>query len=430
MKILIWAALSGAAQKKALARPPQKAGANAKDIARILARVKTSGDSAVRAYSRKFDGVAPSMLRVSPDDIEAAVHKTPKVLQRAMRRARANIAAFHKACMPRNAMVETMPGVQCRLLWRPLETVGLYIPGGTAPLFSTLLMQAVPARLAGCHRIVMCTPPGRDGTINPAVLTAAKICGLDEIYAVGGAHAIAAMAFGTESIPKADKIFGPGNAYVTLAKQLAAQDPDGAAIDMPAGPSEVMVIADGRARASWVAADLLAQAEHDTQAQAVLVTTRRALADQVRNAVARQLQDLPRRKIATASLRQARIIVVPNIETALDIANRYAPEHLILHVQKAARLLPRITQAGSIFLGPWTPETAGDYASGTNHVLPTAGAARSHGGLTVQSFMKSMTAQTLTAKGLAQLAPTLTAMADAEGLSAHAAAVRNRLENV
>jgi histidinol dehydrogenase len=399
------------------------------DIARILARVKAGGDAAVRAYSRRFDTTAAHKLRVPAADIAAAVRATPEPLRAALRRARANIATFHKAGLPRPVVVDTMPGVSCTLQWRPLETVGLYIPGGTAPLFSTLLMQAVPACLARCRRIIACTPPGRDGKINAAVLAAAHLCGLDEIYAVGGAQAIGAMAYGTETIPKVDKIFGPGNAYVTLAKQLVANDPGGAAIDMPAGPSEVMVIADGAARPAWVAADLLAQAEHDTAAQAVLVTTSRAMADKVRAAVTLQIGDLPRRKIAAASLRNARIIVAPNIAAALEITNRYAPEHLILHVARAERCLPRIAHAGSVFIGPYTPESAGDYASGTNHVLPTYGAARSHGGLSVQSFMKSMTSQTITAAGLARLGPTIIAMAEAEGLGAHAAAVRLRLEN-
>lgn len=429
MKTFVWTELSEQGRKAALARPPQKADAMPNDIARILARVKAGGDAAVRAYSRRFDTTAAHKLRVSAADIAAAVRATPAPLRAALRRARANIATFHKAGLPRPVVVDTMPGVSCTLQWRPLETVGLYIPGGTAPLFSTLLMQAVPACLARCRRIIACTPPGRDGKINAAVLAAAHLCGLDEIYAVGGAQAIGAMAYGTETIPKVDKIFGPGNAYVTLAKQLVANDPGGAAIDMPAGPSEVMVIADGAARPAWVAADLLAQAEHDTAAQAVLVTTSRAMADKVRAAVTLQIGDLPRRKIAAASLRNARIIVAPNIAAALEITNRYAPEHLILHVARAERCLPRIAHAGSVFIGPYTPESAGDYASGTNHVLPTYGAARSHGGLSVQSFMKSMTSQTITAAGLARLGPTIIAMAEAEGLGAHAAAVRLRLEN-
>jgi histidinol dehydrogenase len=429
MKTFVWTELSEQGRKAALARPPQKADAMPNDIARILARVKAGGDAAVRAYSRRFDTTAAHKLRVPAADIAAAVRATPAPLRAALRRARANIATFHKAGLPRPVVVDTMPGVSCTLQWRPLETVGLYIPGGTAPLFSTLLMQAVPACLARCRRIIACTPPGRDGKINAAVLAAAHLCGLDEIYAVGGAQAIGAMAYGTETIPKVDKIFGPGNAYVTLAKQLVANDPGGAAIDMPAGPSEVMVIADGAARPAWVAADLLAQAEHDTAAQAVLVTTSRAMADKVRAAVTLQIGDLPRRKIAAASLRNARIIVAPNIAAALEITNRYAPEHLILHVARAERCLPRIAHAGSVFIGPYTPESAGDYASGTNHVLPTYGAARSHGGLSVQSFMKSMTSQTITAAGLARLGPTIIAMAEAEGLGAHAAAVRLRLEN-
>jgi len=428
MKTLVWTDLSAPQRKAALARPALQSDASPKDVARILARVKAEGDTAVRAYSRRFDGIAPKSLRVSAAEIAAAVRATPAPLRAALRRAHKNITAFHRACMPRSIAVETMPGVRCALQWRPLETVGLYIPGGTAPLFSTLLMQAVPAGLARCGRIVVCTPPGRDGKIHNAVLAAARLCGLDEIYAVGGVQAVAAMAYGTRTVPKVDKIFGPGNTYVTMAKQLVAQDRGGAAIDMPAGPSEVMVIADTSARASWVAADLLAQAEHDTTAQAVLVTTSRAFAAKVRAAVDTQVRRLPRLEIAAASLRNARLIVAPDLATAFYIANRYAPEHLILHLARAERYLAKIAHAGSVFLGPWTPESAGDYASGTNHVLPTYGAARAHGGLSVQSFMKSMTSQALTAAGLARLGPTIIAMAEAEGLAAHAAAVRLRLE--
>lgn len=430
IKVLTWTALSARGRAAALARPAPKADASPADVARILARVKAGGDAAVKAYSRRFDKVAPARLRVPAGEIARAVRAIPAPLRAALGRARKNILAFHKAGMPRAVTVDTMAGVRCTLEWRALETVGLYIPGGTAPLFSTLLMLAVPARLAGCRRIVACTPPGRDGKIDAAVLAAAHLCGLEEIYAVGGVQAIGAMAYGTESVPKVDKIFGPGNAYVTLAKQLVAREPGGAAIDLPAGPSEVMVLADAGARPALVAADLLAQAEHDAAAQAVLVATSRRLADEVRAALERQLGDLPRRAIAAASLANARIIVAPDLGAALEIANLYAPEHLILHLARAERCLPRIAHAGSVFIGPWTPESAGDYASGTNHVLPTSGAARSHGGVSVQSFMKSMTSQTITAAGLARLGPTIIAMAEAEGLAAHAAAVRLRLEDI
>jgi histidinol dehydrogenase len=426
MKTLIWAALSPRARTAALARPAQAGGANPKHVRAILARVKAEGDAAVRAYSRRFDGAAPRTLRIPARELAVSLDAAPPALRKAMARARANITAFHKAAMPRAVQVDTMPGVRCLMQWRPLETVGLYIPGGSAPLFSTLIMQAVPARLAGCKRIVVCTPPGKGGRVDPAVLAAAELCGLTEVYAVGGVQAIAAMAYGTASIPRVDKIFGPGNAYVTLAKQLVTQE--GVAIDLPAGPSEVMVLADASARAGWVAADLLAQAEHDTIAQAILVTTSAAFARKVQAEVARQLPSLPRRDVAAASLKGARLIVAPDIATAIEISNLYAPEHLILHLAKAGRYLPRIAHAGSVFLGPYTPESAGDYASGTNHVLPTYGAARTHGGLSVQSFMKSMTAQTITAKGLARLGPAIIAMAEAEGLAAHAAAVRLRLE--
>ena len=295
-------------------------------------------------------------------------------------------------------------------------------------MFSSVLMQAIPARLAGCRRRILCTPPRRDGRVHPAILFAAELCGITDIFAVGGAQAIAAMAYGTESIPKVDKISGPGNAYVTLAKQRVAQDPAGAAIDLPAGPSEVMVIADESARADWIAADLLAQAEHDADAQVVLVTTSADLAARVENEIQKQCQSLVRRTIVETSLASSRIIIVSEIGAAIGIANLYAPEHLILHAPDAVRRLSDIRHAGSVFLGAHTPESAGDYASGINHILPTGGHARAFGGVTVRSFMKSMTVQSLNAGGLARLAPSILAMAEAEGLDAHARAVSIRLE--
>jgi histidinol dehydrogenase len=315
------------------------------------------------------------------------------------------------------------------LHWRAIDTVGFYIPGGTAPLFSTVLMQAIPAMIAGCKRQILCTPPQRNGKVHPAVLAAAQLCGLTEIYAIGGAHAIAAMAYGTATIPKVDKITGPGNAYVTLAKQLVACDPRGAAIDMPAGPSEVMVIAEATAQPRWVAADLLAQAEHDPDAQAILVTTSEDLANKVLEEVKRQLATLPRKDIAEKSLGEGRIIIVLNAKIAIRVANLYAPEHLIMHSDDAARWLPEIRHAGSVFLGPWTPESAGDYASGTNNVLPTYGYARAYNGITTLTYMKSMTVQSITHEGMQRLGPTIITLAEGEGLQAHAAAVKVRLED-
>jgi histidinol dehydrogenase len=429
MKIFVWHNLSAAEKKIALARPRFKDDAALmRDVSVIVEAVKTRGDAALREFAAKFDGGVPEDLRVSPEEIAAASGAIAPQLRSAMTQAKANIEAFHKAEKPHAVNVETMPGVICELQWRAIDTVGIYIPGGTAPLFSTVLMLALPAKLAGCRRVILCTPPQRSGKIHAAVLAAAELCGVAEIYAVGGAQAIAAFAYGTQSIPKTDKIFGPGNAYVTKAKQLVAQDADGAAIDMPAGPSEVMVIADGKSRAQWVAADLLAQAEHDTMAQAILVTTDTNFAKQVQEEVAKQLSALPRRSIAEKSIAESRILVVKDRAAAIEVANSYAPEHLIIHHEDAATWVPEILHAGSVFVGAWTPESAGDYASGTNHVLPTYGYARAYNGVNLLSFMKSMSVQTITREGLRKLGGAIMTMAGAEGLDAHAAAVKVRLE--
>jgi histidinol dehydrogenase len=347
-------------------------------------------------------------------------------LRKALDEAIASITAFHRAQKPQSVRLETRPGVTCEMVWRPIERVGLYVPGGTAPLFSAVLMLAIPAQIAGCKTRILCTPPSKDGSINPVILAAADLCGVTQVLPLGGAQAIAAMAFGTETVPKADKIFGPGNAYVTQAKQLVAQRPNGAAIDMPAGPSEVMVIADSKANPAWVAADLLAQAEHASDSQAVCVTNDAALAAAVQKEIAYQVPSLGRGRFITGSLGCSRVLLVKDLETAFEIANRYAPEHLILQIENAGDWTDKIMNAGSVFLGPWSPETAGDYASGTNHVLPTYGYARAHGGLSLFSFMKNMSLQTLTKEGLSSLAPALVQMAGAEGLDAHAAAVTMR----
>ncbi len=430
-KFIVWSDLNPKEQVQALARPAHKDDAAIiASVTGIVKQVKDRGDAALREFSFKFDGAKLKNIRIKPQDIKAAAKSIDPKLMAAMKRAKANIAAFHKAELPGDVQTETMPGVNCALLWRPIETVGLYIPGGTAPLFSTLLMEAIPARIAGCKRVILCTPPQRDGKVHPAILAAAHLCGVTEIYAVGGAQAIAAMAFGTETIPKVDKIFGPGNAYVTTAKQLVAQDPNGAAIDMPAGPSEVLVIADKSSRVDWVAADLLAQAEHDANAQVVFVTPDEDFAASVKRAVQSQLKKLPRRAIAGKSLKHARMIVVANMKEAIEVSNRYAPEHLIMHQHDAEHWLLKITNAGSVFVGPWTPESAGDYASGTNHVLPTYGYARSIGGLTIFSFLKSMSVQAISREGLKKLGPIVVTMAEAEGLHAHANAVFVRLRSV
>jgi len=428
MKTIIWNKLSDKQKQQALARPkPADTSEIAQTVSDILCAVKIRGDNALREFTLKFDGTAPKQFRVSQNEIDAAaVNLSPK-LRAAMKRAKSNIEKFHKAQFPASVMIETMPGVKCALLWRPIGKIGLYIPAGTAPLFSALLMQAIPARIARCENVILCSPPQKNGKIHPAILAAAKLCGIRDVYAAGGAQAIAAMAFGTRTISKVDKIFGPGNVYVTTAKQLVSQDPDGAAIDMPAGQSEVLVIADKTCRADWVAADLLAQAEHDASAQVLLVTTDAAFAKQVDAEVKKQLAALPRREIAAKSLAESRIIVVPNIATAIDVSNAYAPEHLIIHKKDAAKFLPKIQDAGSVFLGALTPESAGDYASGTNHVLPTYGNARAYGGISIYSFLKSMTAQNLTPAGLRSLGPTIVTMAEAEELQAHANAVMIRL---
>jgi len=428
MRTIIWNEISEAERLQALKRPVRNDETVRRDrVASIIRDVKER-DDAVRDYSRTFDGFEGGDFRVPISEIAAAPMRIDAQLRDALESAIANLTAFHEAQLPEDIRVETMPGVVCELYWRPLESVGFYVPGGTAPLFSSLLMQAIPARLAGCPYSVLCTPPQRDGKIHPAILAAAGLCGVANIFAVGGAQSIAAMAYGTATIPKVDKISGPGNAFVTLAKQLVAQDPYGAAIDLPAGPSEVMVAAGNSGRPDWIAADLLAQAEHGEDAQALLVTTSESLAASVQREVCAQAARLPRRAIVEKSLAGARILVVPDMQAAIGVVNRYAPEHLILHDDDAETWLPQIRHAGSIFLGRWSPETAGDYASGTNHVLPTAGFARAHGGLSVFSFLKSMTVQRLNPEGLQRLGPSLVAMAEAEGLRAHADAVTIRMD--
>lgn len=429
MKIINWKNATADQQSATLRRPAQSNDkALTEKVASILDAVKQRGDKALQEFSKKFDKTDLKDLRISAQAIAEAVETITPELRCALEQAKANIEKFHELERPKSASIETMPGVTCEQHWRAIETVGFYIPGGTAPLFSSVLMQTIPAKIAGCKRMILCTPPKTDGSIHPAILAAAQLCGITEIYAVGGAQAIAAMAYGTATIPKADKIFGPGNAYVTMAKQLISQDSEGAAIDLPAGPSEVMVIAEKTAKASWVAADLLAQAEHDTTAQAIFVTTDITFAESVKAEVEKQLATLPRRSIAEKAIAESRILIASNMDEAISISNQYAPEHLIIHNADAATYLPAIQHAGSVFLGPWTPESAGDYASGTNHVLPTYGYARAYNGITVLSFMKSMTVQSITRDGLRKLGPTIVAMAEAEGLDAHANAVKIRQE--
>lgn len=347
-----------------------------------------------------------------------------------MERAIGNIRRFHEAQKLAPIVIETSPGVVCERIVRPIASVGLYVPAGSAPLPSALIMVAVPALLAGCPQRILCSPPGPDGKVHPAILVAADLCEIDTMFRIGGAQAVAAMAYGTESMPKVDKIFGPGSAWVTAAKQIVATDPDGAALDLPAGPSEVLVIADASARADFVAADLLAQAEHDRLSQAILVTDHAPLAAAVVVEVERQMAALSRRDILAESVANSRAIVVSDIAEAIDVSNRYAPEHLLLQVTEARRWLGKVLHAGSVFLGHWTPEPMGDYCSGTNHVLPTYGYARAYSGLSLLDFTKRITVQELSTHGLRDLGPTAAGLADLEGLDAHAAAVRLRLREL
>lgn len=428
MRILNWSSLSERERRAALSRPTMETRADITAVAlEVIKTVREGGDDALRSYTERFDGVKLDSLAVSHDEFVAARRELSVEQTAALERAIDNVDRFHAAQAPRPFSTDTMPGVRCERVIRPIQAVGLYVPAGSAPLPSAVIMLAVPARIAGCPRRVLCTPPNRQGHANAAVLVAAELCGIDTVFKVGGAQAIAALAYGAGSIPKVDKIFGPGNAWVTAAKQLVSNDPAGAACDMPAGPSEVMVVADETARPEFVAADLLAQAEHDGQAQAILVTPSSKLAEATAAAIPSQLKELSRRAILEKSLASSRCIVVPDMQTAIQVANDYAAEHLILEVTEPRRWLQHIVNAGSVFLGTWSPEPMGDYCSGTNHVLPTYGYARAYSGLSVQDFVKGVTVQELTPDGLRALGPTAVTLAALEGLDAHASAVSRRL---
>ena len=391
----------------------------------ILEQVEKEGDTALSGLMLAIDGVT-APLDVSPEEVEAACEQVDPEVREAIRTAKAHIEAFHRAQLPREIRVETAPGVVCIQKPVPISRVGLYIPGGSAPLFSTVLMLAVPAALAGCRERILCTPCRKDGSIAPEVLFAARECGITRIFRIAGAQAVAAMAFGTETVPKVDKIFGPGNPYVTLAKQLVSGR--NTAIDMPAGPSEVMALADGSAPAAFAAADLLSQAEHGKDSTAVLVCTERDYADKVLQEIENQKRFLPRDTQVEGSLAHSFAVVLPDLQDLIDFAEAYAPEHLIVALENAAEAAEGITAAGSVFIGPWSPESAGDYASGTNHTLPTSGWARSCSGVNMDSFFRKMTLQEITREGLAGLAPTIVSMARAEGLDAHAQAVTLRMQ--
>ena len=429
IRIHNWSELTVTERDALLQRPAVKGDAAIRTgTTAIIETVRRDGDAALRQFNQKFDGAAFNELRVGQDEIDRAEEALSPEQLAAIDLAIDNVRRFHRAQLPSSIRVETMPGVVCERHSHPIDAVGLYVPAGTAPLPSAAIMLAVPADIAGCPVQILCTPPRPDGTADPAVIVAATRAGVKDIFKVGGAQAIAAMAYGTESIPRVCKIFGPGNAWVTCAKTLVSGDPSGAAIDMPAGPSEVLVLADGNANPEFVASDLLSQAEHGTDSQVILVTTSAQLAAKVVTEIDEQLETLSRADIAAEALGCSRILVVDSIEEAIAVSNDYAPEHLILQVAEPRSLLPQLRNAGSIFLGEWTPESVGDYCSGTNHVLPTYGFARTYSGLGVDQFMRQMTVQELSREGLENLGDAVVSLAGLEGLDAHAAAVTRRLK--
>ena len=394
----------------------------------VFENVRLNGDTSLSAYTLKFDGVSLDSFQVSPKETAAAESRVPQSLKNAIEIARNNILTFHKAQKTTTVKVETQAGVYCWQKKTPIEKVGLYIPGGSAPLFSTVLMLATPANVAGCEEIVLCSPPDKNGNLPDVILYTAKRCGVTKIFKVGGMQAIAAMTFGTTNIPQVDKIFGPGNQYVTVAKQLATQYH--VAIDMPAGPSELMVVADETADPSFIASDLLSQAEHGPDSQVLLITTSKAIAEETQKAVLLQLENLDRKDIAQKALDNSKIIVFNDDQTALDFANQYGAEHLIVCVKEEEEFIEGIKSAGSVFIGNYTPESAGDYASGTNHTLPTNGYVRQYSGVNLDSFLKAITYQKITKEGLMNLGPAIEEMAAAEGLQAHKNAVTLRLKSM
>ena len=409
-----------------LARPQFDAAPLEAKVREILSAVKQRGDAAISAYTLAFDKVALSNFKLSASAIEAAEKALTPSLKTAIQLAKVNIEVFHQGQIQKEERIETMPGVWC---WRKavgIEKVGIYIPGGSAPLFSTVLMLGIPAKLAGCKEIILCTPPNEKGEIDPAIMYAASLVGVTAIFTIGGVQAIAALAYGTASVPKVYKIFGPGNQYVTAAKQMIQQE--GVAIDMPAGPSEVCVYADETSIASFVAADLLSQAEHGADSQVILIANSIEIVEQVQKELDMQLVLLPRKELATKALAHSKAIVIENTEEAIAMMNEYAPEHLILSVDNAAQVAEKIINAGSIFIGNFSPESVGDYASGTNHTLPTNGFAKAYSGVSMDSFVKKITFQQLTERGLENIAPTVIEMATAEGLQAHSKAVELRVE--
>lgn len=411
-----------------LKRPTQTVSDIEGTVLSIFQEIKESGDKIVKKYTEKFDGVKLDSIIVGQEELDQAAAKVSDELKNAISVAKGNIKRFHKAQATAKIEVETMPGVLCWQEKRPIQKIGLYIPGGTAPLFSTILMLAVPAKIAGCEEIILCTPPNESGEINPAILYTASLCGVTQVFKVGGIQAIAGMTFGTETIPQVYKIFGPGNQYVTVAKQLSTKY--GVAIDMPAGPSELLVVADDTADASFVASDLLSQAEHGTDSQVILVSTSEKLLDAVSGEIEKQLKVLPRKEIAKKAIANSRLFLVENDKTAVDLINAYGPEHYIVCVENEDYYIENTINAGSVFIGNYTPESAGDYASGTNHTLPTNGYAKQYSGVNLDSFMKSMTFQKITKEGIQGIGKAVELMAEAEGLQAHKNAMTLRLKSL
>ncbi|WP_297696386.1 histidinol dehydrogenase [uncultured Eudoraea sp.] len=413
---------------KILERPTQTLEDIESTVMKIFKEVKADGDKVLRKYTRQFDGVDLSDLLVKPDEFIEAEAQVPAGLKQAIQMAKTNIEKFHKAQKTSKIELETTPGVLCWQEKRPIQKVGLYIPGGTAPLFSTILMLAVPANIAGCSELILCTPPGKNGKINPAILYTARLCGITKLFKVGGIQAIAGMTFGTESISKVYKIFGPGNQFVTVAKQIATKF--AVAIDMPAGPSELLVVADDSANASFVASDLLSQAEHGTDSQVILVSTSKKLMKQVEAELQKQIIKLPRVDIAKKAIENSKLIFVESDEIAIDLINEYGPEHFIVCCKDEEYYIRNVVNAGSVFLGNFTPESAGDYASGTNHTLPTNGYAKQYSGVNLDSFTKSITFQRISETGMRNIGKTIEIMAEAEGLQAHKNAVSLRLNSL
>ena len=411
-----------------LKRPTQTVGDIEATVTEIFTKVSETGDVAIKTFTKKFDGINLESNVVTPNEIELAIQQVPEKLQKAIRLAKQNIEVFHTAQKTSRTAIETAKGVQCWQEKRPIQKVGLYIPGGTAPLFSTVLMLAVPAQIAGCKDIVLCSPPNKEGILAPEILFAAQLCGITKIIKVGGIQAIAGLTFGTETIPQVYKIFGPGNQFVTVAKQLATKY--GVAIDMPAGPSELLVVADKTANASYIASDLLSQAEHGADSQVILVSTSKRLIDEVSEEVAIQLEVLPRKAIAEKAIANSKLIYVENDDIALELINEYGPEHFIICCENEDLYIDGIKNAGSVFIGDYTPESAGDYASGTNHTLPTNGFSKAYSGVNLDSFLKSMTFQKISKEGLLNIGEAIELMAEAEGLQAHKNAVTIRLKDL